>query len=418
MQKESIAVYNPSDPIEKAVQDSYHKFNDDWLFPYPCKLFANAIISLKSVDDVWLESPHLLSQRLDYFFAPFMISKNKVLAFLTHKLFLRDVLENNKINCFLHQPVVLMNKPIAHYIFREYPIVILLDGDKVLDKNSFTKVGGLFISEEHDVNIEDCIIEVIDRNSHNLNKKVAATEIQDDVFKIDSHNMDLTPGDLIWNKQDRSEYSISEVEPGDSGYVYLQKGKIIKTVPKKDFDVFYTKVAELNLQDEDVGNIIKSHLVKSKSIQKLFQRLNVPIEKIESLQYKLDPLVDEKIYAETDMHLCRVRQSLFKHGIEYFIKNYMYIMAHEIVHFVFRQAQNQSLHDKKPLGDEKNYFNDPEEIVAFCVSVAYEIEQKKQYKEIFQTIYPKIEFHFNTEDGAKEFFNEIYKKAQRYLSSV
>lgn len=254
--KSAISVYNPQDPLERAVQEAYHNFNHDWLFSYPCRLFARAISSLKSIDDLWLDSPQLMSHRISYFFAPFMSRKLDTLVFVTHLIFLRDILENSRINCFLHSPAVLMSRPIAHFLFREYPVHIFLDGHKVLEKNrNISQVGGLFISEDADIDVTDCIQDVQNKGKEPIDnllesvkdtagyRKVAASLVSPGVFKIDEHERQIHPGSIVWDKFDRKSAVLIEIEPGETGNMHIQyQDDTISVIPKQEFDIKYSVV--------------------------------------------------------------------------------------------------------------------------------------------------------------------------------
>ena len=52
---EAIAVFDPDDAWEKAIQAAAKEVTGDWLPAYPCRLLARAVVSLKC-DDEWLNS--------------------------------------------------------------------------------------------------------------------------------------------------------------------------------------------------------------------------------------------------------------------------------------------------------------------------------------------------------------------------
>ena len=43
MQKKSIAIYQPEDSWEQAIQTAYHARNEDWLPSFACQLAAKAV---------------------------------------------------------------------------------------------------------------------------------------------------------------------------------------------------------------------------------------------------------------------------------------------------------------------------------------------------------------------------------------
>ncbi len=259
MQKEAISVYDPSDPIEKAIQDAFHETDPGWLPSYPCRLLADAISSAKVFDDNWLRNPILLTHRISYFFNPVMNQSKETMVFLTHLIFLRDILENRNIDSYLHSPVLFVTVPIARYLFREYPIHIHVNMDLLKADNpnvDFEEVGATLISDRQDVKVSDNTIlrvhpletktdfEQADssvvmgiQEQTGFETKVAVSLIGDGVFQIDTHEREIYPDDRIFDKKNSSEGVILAVEPGDTGLVYVNYDDGDKTsISKEQFD--------------------------------------------------------------------------------------------------------------------------------------------------------------------------------------
>jgi hypothetical protein len=261
MDKKAIAVYDPSDSWERAIQDAAKEYTGQWLSMYRCQLVAKAVASLKSIDN-WMSDVGLLTHRAKYFFAPQFASNKNELVFVTHLLFLRDVLENREVNSYVYDPIVFMTRPLAHYLFREYPIHILVDYDLLKSENSgvnFIEVGGLVISDGEDVKLDESIIDISSKHTKNLDfltppevvnnirtqtgLKAAARAVSRGIFQIDDHERFLVPDRQVWDKEKRADATIYLVEPGDTGLVGLRydDGTEI-TISKLFFDSRYTLV--------------------------------------------------------------------------------------------------------------------------------------------------------------------------------
>lgn len=262
MQKTAIAIYDPKDPWERAVQDTAKEYLGTWLPSFACQAVARGIASLKSFSD-WMEKPELYKHRIRYFFAPKFTENKSHVVFVTHLLFLRDMLENREINALLHDPVVFVTRPIAHYLLREYPIHITLDYERLKADNKDTKsieVGGMLIYQDVNVKLSpESVLDVrsqqndrfqypvdqsdVDRVRYQTGIKAAARAISRGVFKIDEHNRALLPDMKVYDKEKRAEGHIFLVEPGDTGLVgitYLDGTQV--TVSKLFFDTRYAVV--------------------------------------------------------------------------------------------------------------------------------------------------------------------------------
>jgi hypothetical protein len=258
-EKTAIAVYNPQDPLERAVQEAYHEHNDGWLHMYPCQLAAKALASLKMFDEEWLENDLMFEHRVRYFFAPFMSAKKDQMVFATTLLFLRDILENRAINGFTHNPVVFVTRPLAHYLLREYPVHVLFDMDKIYAANrdcQYLDVGGLVIFDGENIDLPDgSMLDVFTKDSKkgesptssiDLNhiteetgfaRKVAVSLREPGVFTNDEHKRSIRPQQIVWDKSDRLEGTVVKVEPGEMGTIeVLLDNGTKKIISQSDFD--------------------------------------------------------------------------------------------------------------------------------------------------------------------------------------
>jgi len=153
------------------------------------------------------------------------------------------------------------------------------------------------------------------------------------------------------------------------------------------------------LTEEQIAQIIKKSLKNSLPVKKLFNQFDVDINQLDNLNIKLVPLKGR--YALTDHKEMRLNKNLFREGD--FFDKYMFVILHEIVHFVSRMKE------------KKSYFSDPEESLAFIVAIAHELSKGRSTQEIWKKIYPKIEWHFHNEDDAERFFRNMLRKAKNFL---
>jgi hypothetical protein len=258
MHKSAIAVYNPDDPLEKAIQVAAKKYTGEWLPSYPCQLMAKSIYFLKFFDD-W-EVDDLIDTRVDYFFSPHMTSHLERTVFLTYPLFLRDMLENNEINSSLHDPIVFVSQPLAHYLFRNMPVHLHVDTGILKAQNHKVKLftlGGLIISENNNISISNESVRdivAIDSDSQGgirnvevdcgwSNRKLAAVQKEPGVFHIGEHEKDLLADQKVYNKHRRNYGKINMVEQGETGSVHIEddNGELV-ILPKNDFDLVYSLV--------------------------------------------------------------------------------------------------------------------------------------------------------------------------------
>jgi hypothetical protein len=148
-----------------------------------------------------------------------------------------------------------------------------------------------------------------------------------------------------------------------------------------------------------MADLIKQRLRQSTAIMSLFDDFEVSPERLDDLAFQIADL-DQK-YAETDANRMVLNSFLFDDG-KFFDKHF-YIVAHEIVHWLSR------------VREEDAYFNDPEEVLGFVSSIAYEMEHNQDPDIIWNKVYPKIAWHFNNEADARDFFKNMIEKAQNLI---
>ena len=228
IRKESIAVYNPEDPLERIIQDASKQYTDNWLSMYQCKLVAKAILNLKVFSESW-DNSELLSQRISYFFKNSFTKNKNYVVFLTFPLFVRDILENREINAYIHDPVVFVTIPISHFLFKEYPVHMYINADALRSENGDIKlmeIGGLFISDGENVSLNSCISKISVSNdipeSTMSYSKAAVTNTGNGIFKIDEHERNILPDTEVWDKQKKTVAQVFSVEPGETGEIGIR----------------------------------------------------------------------------------------------------------------------------------------------------------------------------------------------------
>ncbi len=267
--KSAIAVYDPQDdPWQSAIQDAAKEITGDWLPSFPCQLLAKAVASLKIGTD-WLSRNDLLPVRAHYLFTSYMAPNKQKLVFMTHLLYLRDILENGVISSNLNDPIVFAAPPLADFLFRDSPVHIYVNVDLLRAANpkaKFLDVGGFLICYEGNIALKDGVIIDIRYHGSEMNKertsrlvndirerqglsfsKAAAQEIAPDVFKIEEHFPELTPDTEVWDKLTRSKAKVTEVETGETGTVWLTYPNGNETsIPKQEFDQQFVVVSEVD----------------------------------------------------------------------------------------------------------------------------------------------------------------------------
>ena len=147
---------------------------------------------------------------------------------------------------------------------------------------------------------------------------------------------------------------------------------------------------------EKLGDFIRDKIRHTPSLMKLFQQFGVDPERLDQLQFQIADLKD--MYAETDDKTMTLNKSLFEGGN--FFEQYGFVVAHEIVHWLSR------------IKEQDAYFHDPEEVLGFVSSIAYEMSHGSDLDTIWNKVYPKVSFHFHDEADAKQFFEKSIEKAK------
>ena len=247
MDKHAIAVYDPEDPLEAAIQAASKKYTNQWLPAYHCQATAKAIHALKMYED-WVFKEDLLALRMGYFFDPCMTAHKEYIVFPTYPIFLRDIIENESINTSCYNPIGFITRPLAHYLFTEIPIHIIIDSNILKSHNKdYVDIGGLLIFQDNVCIPKESIINILEKKHTDIALedmlKSASTEINWGIFKIDEDERDIRAGQEVLHKPTRKAALVTTIEPGETGSVEVtfdDGSKIV--VPKLDFDLQFILV--------------------------------------------------------------------------------------------------------------------------------------------------------------------------------
>lgn len=203
----------------------------------------------------WLEEHHLFRQRASYFFQPQMIGRMDRIVFPTYPLYLRDIVENGRISSTIHGPVTFFSRPVAHYLFQEYPLHLVFRTDSVFSRNEqpFNAGAACIFDKSIDIDPSDIVgfrtygiankmrmasilRELLDRP---LAKVAVSKTDSPGVFGLDRGiDRDIRPGQKVMDKRSGMAGSVQVVEPGDTGLVTvaLENGAT-NSLLKHEFDM-------------------------------------------------------------------------------------------------------------------------------------------------------------------------------------
>jgi len=164
------------------------------------------------------------------------------------------------------------------------------------------------------------------------------------------------------------------------------------------------------LSEEQIGDLIKRRMKKSKVIVSAFQKYGLPMDILDQLKVTICPLGGEKKYAETDGEIMRLSEEIFRKGN--FYSDFFFVPIHEIFHFVNRNCEKNGMKIKERESEDfSNFLDDPEEVEGFILSMAYEIESHGDLDLLYNRIYPRLEFHFSSPIYARDCFKKMLEEA-------
>lgn len=402
--------------LEKYIEQSFSKIFEKELDSVDCHLVYKAVSYLRFFDD-WLEDEKLIEHRIGYFFHPILSKRDKI-VFLTQPLFLRDILESEKIDGKLYNPITFVTPPLAYFLFRDYSVHINVNYDKFKSKNKCKEIGNLIICEGDAVLCRDMIENITGLGTFGITKdygldKIAVSNISRGIFKNDEDEKKLNADMKVWNKKNRCVGRIINIIPGENGQVDVEENGKVNSVPKMQFDETYTVVEiksastkydiningkRYNLSVEEIGNFVKEQIRKSNVLMRTLNNCGLSEKDLDELRIEIEK--NEDNYAQTNNEFMKLNPVLFDDVMGKF-----FIVAHEFWHFcAMKSGRTTGDHD----GD---YFADKEEGEGFVLSIAYELEQGRDLVEIKEKVFPKIKFHFSNEEKANQFFDKLVEKA-------
>ena len=155
----------------------------------------------------------------------------------------------------------------------------------------------------------------------------------------------------------------------------------------------------LQLSGEQIAHLIKKKMRGDLAVQKLFEKFEVGLDQLESLNIEITDL--SGMYAETDLKAMRLDKGIFSDG--QFFKNNWFVCIHELTHWLSRWKEDSA------------YFQDPEETLGMVAAIASEMARGTDMDQIWNLVFPRVEFHFHDESDAREFFVNCIQKAKKLL---
>ncbi|KKM89216.1 hypothetical protein LCGC14_1250860 [marine sediment metagenome] len=165
---------------------------------------------------------------------------------------------------------------------------------------------------------------------------------------------------------------------------------------------------------EQIGELIKEKFRNSRAVMSVFKQFGIHPKELDDFQILIEDL-DGK-YAETDATVMRLSKTLWEKD---FFEDYWFLCCHEIMHFcarLFEQKTGLKVGDQPGEDDDEPYLHDKEEQWAFALSIASEIERNTDPDVIYNRIFPKISWHFNSPSRGKEAFGMLVEKAKKILN--
>jgi|TARA_Y100000310_G_C20592552_1_gene768842 DNA-directed RNA polymerase beta' subunit len=157
------------------------------------------------------------------------------------------------------------------------------------------------------------------------------------------------------------------------------------------------------ITEEDLNEKLKNLIKSNRLFLRLMDQHHVPVEDIDNnLEFKIQKL-DGK-HAEADAHQIIFNENLFTDND--FFENKLFFFIHEFYHWVRRRSE------------DRFYFNDPEEVESFALSVAWEILRGRERKDIEKSIYSIVQRHFKNKNKARKMFDKIFSRALKIISQI
>lgn len=154
MFKESIAVFNPQEPLERVVQEVYHKCADRFLTAGEVRSFIESIIACEGLFEQFLSTPMQVCTTI------FNVKDDSDSLYIPcYALELRDILRRKKI-VSPYRLAAFKSVP-AKRLLSEYPILLVLS-EKKLHSNEKDSLNGIVILDS-ELSINGALLRVLVR---------------------------------------------------------------------------------------------------------------------------------------------------------------------------------------------------------------------------------------------------------------
>lgn len=156
LQKASIAVYDPENPLEQAVQDSYHTIAGRWMTMFEIQSFIEAVLAYDGLYEQFLSVPKNVCD--DIFRAE---DGTRTLYIPCYPLELRGIMRKQTIAA-PYKVAAFTNHP-AKTLLTQYPVLIALDRERLLKNNeSLFEAGGAIVFG-NELSLKGCVLRVLSR---------------------------------------------------------------------------------------------------------------------------------------------------------------------------------------------------------------------------------------------------------------
>jgi hypothetical protein len=151
IQKEAIAVFNPQDPVEQAIQNAYHESSGQWMTMGAMNSFIRGMATYRGLSGRLSRSPQQTSSLL---FAE--KNQNQYWYYPCDIVELRVLLSDRQISW--HSPIMLFGLRTAQKLMPEYPICLALDRSICKIGHSY---GGVMVLESNRLHLADALQRVL-----------------------------------------------------------------------------------------------------------------------------------------------------------------------------------------------------------------------------------------------------------------
>ncbi len=152
-------------------------------------------------------------------------------------------------------------------------------------------------------------------------------------------------------------------------------------------------------KDDQFDRKIKQSIKQIKFVVNLFKQMSIPLDWIDNnVKFKVKDL--DSINALSDSKQIIINKNLIN---QFFLEDGIHIIVHQLFHWLNRQREN------------KVYFSDPQQIDAFAMGIAYQIQRGKSIRDVIKIYKPIVQKHFSKSDDFKALFLYLLKRSQHFI---